>query len=89
MFIECKKLLKQFIDIMENLLKKCAFKSLEFISQQPGPEVIKKNLCSTQLCTKLILLINVEMPTIVGTLTFISMINTTSERLKNLYFVAF
>ena len=29
-----------------------------------------------------ILLINVEMPTIVGILTFISMINTTSERLK-------
>ena len=31
---------------------------------------------------KFILLINVKMPTIVGILTFISMINTTSERLK-------
>ena len=38
--------------------------------------------CSTQLSTKLILLINVKMPTYVGILTFISMINTTSERLK-------
>ena len=30
----------------------------------------------------LIMLINVKMPTIVGILTFISMINTTSECLK-------
>ena len=37
---------------------------------------------STQLSTKFILLINVKMPTIVGNLTFISMINATSERLK-------
>ena len=35
-----------------------------------------------QLSTKFILLMNVKMPTIVGILTFISMINTTSERLK-------
>ena len=34
------------------------------------------------MCTKFILLINVKMPTIVGILTFICMINTTSERLK-------
>ena len=33
--------------------------------------------CSTQLCMKFILLINVKMPTIVGILTFISMMNTT------------
>ena len=32
--------------------------------------------------TKFIMLINVKMPTIVGILTIISMINTTSERLK-------
>ena len=51
-------------------------------SEGPGPEVIKLFLCSTQLSTKFILLINVKMPTIVGILTFISMINTTSERLK-------
>ena len=31
---------------------------------------------------KFILLINAKMPTIVGILTFISMISTTSERLK-------
>ena len=44
----------------------------------PSPEVIKKKSCPTQLSTKFILLINVKMPTIVGILTFISMINTTS-----------
>ena len=38
--------------------------------------------CSNQLSTKFILLINVKMPKIVGILTFISMINTTSERLE-------
>ena len=38
--------------------------------------------CSTKLSTKFILLKNVKMPTIVGILTFISMINTSSERLK-------
>ena len=48
----------------------------------PGLEVIKLFPCSTHLSTKFILLINVKMPTIVGILTFISMINTTSERLK-------
>ena len=37
---------------------------------------------STQLSTKFILLIYVKMPTIVGILTFISMINTTSKRRK-------
>ena len=44
-----------------------------------GPEVIKLFLYSTQLSTKCILLIpvNVKMPTIVDILTFISMINTT------------
>ena len=46
------------------------------------PEVIKLFQCSTQLSTKFILLINVKMTTIVGILTFISMINTTSEILK-------
>ena len=46
------------------------------------PRGYKTFSCSTQLSTKLILLINVKMPTIVGILTFISMIKTTSERLK-------
>ena len=52
-----------------------------FKTREPGPEVIKLYSCSTQLSTKFILLIKVKMPTIVGILTFISMINT-SERLK-------
>ena len=46
-----------------------------------APEVIKLFPCSTQLSMKTILLINVKMPTVVGILTFISMINITSERL--------
>ena len=52
---------------------------------KPGPEVL--NFFSTQLSMKFILLINVKMPTIVGILTFISRINTLSERLKarNIY----
>ena len=41
---------------------------------------------STQLSMKFILLINVKMPTIVGILTLISIINTTSERLKTRHF---
>ena len=45
-------------------------------------QVIKVFSCSTQLRTKFMLLTNVKMPTIVGILSFISMINTTSERLK-------
>ena len=51
------------------------------LSFTSGPEVISLFPSSTQLSTKFILLINVKMPTIVGILTFISMINTTSERL--------
>ena len=53
---------------------------------EAGPEVIKLFPCSIQLSTKYILLINVKMPTIVGILTFISMITTTSERLKAINF---
>ena len=45
-------------------------------------EVIKLFSCSTQLSPKFILLINVKMPTIVGILTFMSRINTTSESLN-------
>ena len=44
-------------------------------------EVIKL-LCTTQLSIQFIMLIFVKMPTIVGILTFISMIDTTSESLK-------
>ena len=52
------------------------------LSSESWPGGYKFFSCSTQLSTKFILLINVEMPTIVGILTFISMINTTSERLR-------
>ena len=41
-----------------------------------------KTFFHTQLSTKFILLINVKMPTIVGILTFISMIDTIPESLK-------
>ena len=59
------------------------FSRIRINVRKPGFEVIKLFSCSTQLSTKFILLINVKMPTIVaGILTFISMINTTSERLK-------
>ena len=56
-----------------------------FVTRSRGYETFSG---STQLSTKFILLINVKMPTIVGILTIIiiltiiSMINTTSERLK-------
>ena len=54
----------------------------DFQNPHPGPDVIKHFFCSTQLSIKLIMLINVKMPTNVGILTFISMINKTSESLK-------
>ena len=39
-------------------------------------------LRKTQLSMKVIMLINAKMPTIIGILTFISMINTTYDSLK-------
>ena len=54
-----------------------AFKSQ--LAEIAGREIIKIMLNSAE--HEFILLINVKMPTIVGILTFISMINTTSERL--------
>ena len=39
-----------------------------FIILGPGPEVIKKISCSTQLSMKFFLLINIKMPTDVGIL---------------------
>ena len=50
------------------------------------PKVIKLLSCSTQLSTKYILLTNVKTPTIFGILTFTSMIDTTSSRLKARFF---
>ena len=46
---------------------------------QPGSVVLKLFSCSTQLNIQFTMLINVKMPTIVGILAFISMINTTPE----------
>ena len=42
-------------------------------------ETIQLRSCSTELSKNFILLINVEMPTIVGILKFIGMINTPFE----------
>ena len=44
-----------------------------FITSGPGLEVINFFSCSTQLSMKFSLLINVNMPTTVGILTFMSM----------------
>ena len=49
----------------------------------PGTESQALRLCSTQLSMKFIMLINVKMPTIVGILTFISLIDTKFESLKS------
>ena len=54
----------------------------ESVWQQSGLELIKLFSCSTQLGMKFILLINVKMPTIVGILTFLSRIHTTSSCLR-------
>ena len=71
-----------------HILRKIFFCHLAQIPTRtrPCPEVIKLFPCSTQLSTKFILLIDVKMPTIVGILTFISVINTTSERHEISYF---
>ena len=47
-----------------------------------GPDFIKTFFHATQLSISFIMLINVKMPTNVGILTYISMINTTPESLK-------
>ena len=53
------------------------------VSQITWPRRYKTFLIySTKLTTKFILLITVKMSTIVGILTFISMIDTTTESLK-------
>ena len=47
-----------------------------------GPLIIKHFSCSTKLSMKFIALINVKIPTKVGILILINMINATSESLK-------
>ena len=69
-----------------NLIKYNFLKRMAIKVKQPGSEVINFCPCSTQLSINFIMLIKVKMPTIVGILTFISMINTSSERLKGRYF---
>ena len=69
-----------------NVQKKSQYK-MGLGMRRRGPEVIKLFSCSTQPSAKFILLINVKMPTIVCILTFISMINTASERLEARYFI--
>ena len=72
-------------DIRFSLLKQCLELLFALLSTfvclvlQCQPKVFS---CSTQLSMKFIMLINVKMATIVGILTFIRMINTTSESLK-------
>ena len=56
--------------------------NLQKHTNQPGPKVINLFSCSTELSMEFILLMNIIMPTIVGILSYISMINTTSESLK-------
>ena len=53
-----------------------------FLKFRSRAEVIKHFSCSTQLSLKMIMLIKVKMPTIVGILTFICVINTTIESIK-------
>ena len=52
----------------------------------PGFEIIVFS-CSIQMGVKFILLINVKMQTIVGILTFISRINTSSESFTESKFI--
>ena len=73
---------KQFMKILFNkisVFNSSMAVSLNSIAWSQGYTTF---LCSTQLSTKFILLINVKMPTVVGILTFISMISIISERLK-------
>ena len=59
---------------------------------ESGPEVIKLFSCSTQLSMKIFLLINVEMPTIVGISIFMDRKNSIlglSEPEKLLNFLIF
>ena len=49
---------------------------LTVIRNTPGPEVVKKNSCSTQLSVIFFQIINVKMPTFVGILTFMSRKNS-------------
>ena len=82
--------LKVIVMYFQNLLKIKGKHCFGFVvSLKNSPRGYKTFPCSTNLSTEFILLIHVtvKMPTIVGILTFISMINKTSERLKAKYFL--
>ena len=68
-------------DTVTNIRKQLSPLSFS-LGTKPGPDVIKHFLYSPQLSIQFIMLIIVKMPTIVGILTIISMINTTPESLK-------
>ena len=55
--------------------------AVTWYSVGPGLDVIKK-ICSTQLSMKLILLLNIKMPTIFWHFNIMSRINTSYESLK-------
>ena len=75
--------------LSQEMLKPLDLMFLTSLSE-PGSEIINLFSCSTQLSMKFTMLITVKMPTIVGILIFMSMINTTSEHLtaRSLYFYA-
>ena len=54
------------------LFKQHRIKVHEHTSTESRPRGYKKNSCSTQLSMKFFLLINVNMPTVVGILIFMS-----------------
>ena len=62
---------------------KCALEVIKKSWVIPGLKLIKLFSCSTQMSMKVILLINVKMPTVVGILTFMSGMNTASEGFKS------
>ena len=79
---------KSTLDLIRNLIN--GIVPLIITRSSPRPRGYKAFSCSTHLSTKCILLINVKVPTIVGILTFISIINTTSENFficRYMYFV--
>ena len=78
----CKKSPTQRLmkDIFENVTSLSRLNKHRLLTS--GPEVIQLFSYSTHLSTNIILLIIVKMPIVVGILTFINMINTTSERFK-------
>ena len=57
------------------------FRLVTDVAQNLAPRLKKTFFMLNSIENKIILLINVKIPTIVGILTFISITNTTSERL--------